>query len=83
MAIHTYVINPLVSNPNSTDVLWTCTGTADGIPFSIQFWQSAVANMTLVQIKVFVKTIIDAQVFPMLAVPTGTLANFSGGTFIG
>lgn len=83
MAVHTYIIDPLTPQPNTTDVLWTCTGTADGLPFSVTFWQSAVKNMTLVQLKAFVKSIIDAQVFPALAVPAGTLANFSGGTFTG
>jgi hypothetical protein len=84
MAVHTYVVNPLtVANQNATDVLWQCTGTADGQAFSVQFWQSAVAGMTLAQIKAFVKSLIDAQLFPVLATPAGNLAAFSGGTFTG
>lgn len=84
MAVHTYVVEPLsVANQTATDVLWRCTGTADGIPFDVNFWQSAVAGMTLAQIKLFVKGIVDAQIFPVAAVPSGTLAAFSGGTFTG
>lgn len=84
MAVHTYVVNPLsVAQQTATDVLWNCSGTADGIPFAVQFWQSAVAGMTLAQIRVFIKSLIDAQVFPVLATPSGTLAQFSGGTFTG
>jgi hypothetical protein len=82
MAVHTYIVNPLtVANQTATDVLWDCTGTADGLPFDVQFWQSAVAAMTLAQIKTYVKSLIDAQVFPVIAQPSGTLANFNGGTF--
>ena len=84
MAVHTYIVAPLsVAQQTPTDVLWVCQGTADGLPFSIQFWQSAVAGMTSVQLKAFAKGLIDAQVFPTTATPAGNLANFSGGTFTG
>jgi hypothetical protein len=84
MAVHTYIVNPLtVELQTPSDVLWNCTGTADGISFNVTFWQSAVQGMTLNQIKLFAKSIIDNQVFPVLANPSGALANFSGGTFTG
>jgi hypothetical protein len=82
MAVHTYVVNALtVIQQTAQDVLWDCTGTADGIPFNVQFWQSSVAAMTTAQLKTYVKGLIDAQLFPTLATPSGVLSNFAGGTF--
>jgi hypothetical protein len=83
MAVHTYIVQPLVNitPPQATDVLWQASGTADGISFTIQFWQSAVAGKTLAQIQAQAKAIIDPAVFTPTPVPSGTLAAFSGGTF--
>jgi hypothetical protein len=82
MAVHTYVVAPLTSQPNASgDILWTCTGTADGVPFSVQFFNSAVSSMTISQLKTFVKSLIDAQVFPVFPAPSGVLVTFQGGTF--
>jgi hypothetical protein len=83
MAVHTYIVNPLAVVPSSStsDVLWQATGTADGLPFSFTFWQSQAAGKTLAQIQTYAKSIIDAQVFPIIPTPSGTLASFSGGTF--
>lgn len=84
MAVHTYIVDPFtVGTVTGTDVQWTSTGTADGIPFSVQFWQSAVSGMTQAQFKVFLKGLVDAQLFPAAAQPAGPLLNFNGGTFTG
>lgn len=84
MAVHTYVLNPFtVAQQTDADVQWQSTGTADGLAFVVYFWQSAVMGFSQPQLKAYLKSLIDAQLFPVAPQPAGPLVTFNGGTFTG
>lgn len=81
MAVHTYNIETITGIAQGADVVITVTGTGDGLPFSFQFYQSAVVGFTVAQLKVFAKTQIDNILFPVLPTLNPTLAGFAGSSF--
>lgn len=74
---HSYQVDAVTVLPG--DDLVTLTGSVDGVAVKIQFWKSAIINLTQIQRRAFIAPLMLAAAFPPGQVDGGVGLN---GQFI-